>query len=343
MRRRLVIPLIAALASSLIGVTGVEGHAFAEDSPDALTVLRDLERRRLDAPPFRIRGTLIRANVSHSAPIRFVAECEGEQYRISQLGSTGEVTSVAVFDGEQLISYDGKDSTVITDPEKRATTTLAFDPRTLGLSTGLYSDLTLKKNLAYHAGTDVKLVPIDDATPVTNRVRIELTDEFSQTIHFDIEPRGGYPVHRYSKTIPFQERSGIFTQYVTESEYWDAKDDVWLPRDLWFPRRMVMYTLRRGDPNQRHDDMMVEFERPEFVAGFPPETWTIEGLSLPSGQPVADLRIKRRVGYWDGKQLVESLPKSRPRTTWIVVASLAAVVVVLIAFVWGRKTASPPK
>lgn len=32
------------------------------------------------------------------------------------------------------------------------------------------------------------------------------------------------------------------------------------------------------------------------------------GLSLPIGQPLLDLRIKRRVGYWNGTELVESVP-----------------------------------
>jgi hypothetical protein len=35
----------------------------------------------------------------------------------------------------------------------------------------------------------------------------------------------------------------------------------------------------------------------------PPETWTLTGLNLPAGTPVSDLRIHKRIGYWDGKGL----------------------------------------
>lgn len=55
-------------------------------------------------------------------------------------------------------------------------------------------------------------------------------------------------------------------------------------------------------------ESVVEFERPEFVSEIAPSTWTITGLSLPFGEPVVDLRIKQRIGYWNGAELVEQVP-----------------------------------
>jgi hypothetical protein len=45
-----------------------------------------------------------------------------------------------------------------------------------------------------------------------------------------------------------------------------------------------------------------------------PEIWTLSGLDMPIGQAVVDVRIKRRVGYWDGRRLTENPPRrARPR------------------------------
>ncbi|MEX2118256.1 MAG: hypothetical protein WD847_01495 [Pirellulales bacterium] len=35
---------------------------------------------------------------------------------------------------------------------------------------------------------------------------------------------------------------------------------------------------------------------------------TLAGLNLPIGTPVSDIRIRRRLGYWDGKKLIANPP-----------------------------------
>ena len=42
---------------------------------------------------------------------------------------------------------------------------------------------------------------------------------------------------------------------------------------------------------------------------FPDRTWGMESLELPIGVPVADLRSKRRLGYWNGAGLSLDPPK----------------------------------
>ena len=42
------------------------------------------------------------------------------------------------------------------------------------------------------------------------------------------------------------------------------------------------------------------------------DAFTLAVLDLPVGTPVSDLRIKRRIGYWDGKALTGSLPSTEP-------------------------------
>ncbi|MDR2642437.1 MAG: hypothetical protein LBC74_06550, partial [Planctomycetaceae bacterium] len=38
---------------------------------------------------------------------------------------------------------------------------------------------------------------------------------------------------------------------------------------------------------------------------FPPETFTLKGLNLPLNTDVTDVRIHRRLGYWDEEKLVD--------------------------------------
>ncbi len=301
------------MAHCLLAIVGLLGQlpspfgavsAVAQSSPpDAMGILRGLENTRTDAKPFRVKGVFLRVIPGAEQERSFAVEYEKGKYRIA---SEGKAKSVVVFDGTQLFSYDGKDSAVITTVDRRVSSGLAFDPRSLGISTGLYSDLTLEKNIAYHSGTDVSFGGPKVNTRGSKAVTIELTDQYSQRIRFDVQPNSPFRVHYYSKTIPLSDGGGIFSVYVTETEYWP--DDA----DGWLPRKLVMYSLPEGKPKQRVDEAVVEFEKPEFVSGFDPETWTEKGLSMPFGQPLADLRIKQRVGYWNGIELVESLPASPP-------------------------------
>ncbi len=185
--------------------------------------------------------------------------------------------------------------------EQRTEAHFAFDPRALGITTGLYSDLTLNESVAYRLGRDFTLAAANDPSgkqdPET--VTVELTDRFGQRVRFAMQPRSPYRVYRYSKTIPRSDADGgILVRYVTEAEYWpDAATS-------WLPKRLVMYHQPNGDVSQRAAETTVEFNEPEFVSKFDRQTWTIEGLSMPVGQPLTDLRIKQRIGYWDGSKLL---------------------------------------
>ena len=272
--------------------------------PEAIGILRGIENTRRGSELFRMRGKLKRALRSSVRTREFVVESEGKRYRVL---SGNAKRSVAIFDAEKLLSYDGMDSAVITTRDHRIAATLAFDPLALGITTGLYSDHPLRKSIAYHSGKDITLKRPERDPGEPEAVIIELTDQFGQRIRFVVQPHSPFRVYRYSKTIPKADGHGIFTRYVTESEFWPDDPDAWLPR------RLVMYTQPGGDFSKRWSDVVVEFEKPAFVSGFDPEIWTAKGLSMPVGQPLADLRIKQRIGYWNGSNLVESVPVWQPQ------------------------------
>ncbi len=321
----------------------LEQSAAPDDpSPDAIALLRGVENTRSLSKPFRLEGIMTRTHAGSDWNCRFTVECQDNKYRIVR---DGEPAAVAISDGERLFGYDGHDSATIIVPGDRASFFLAFDPRSLGISTGLYSDLTLRENIAYHSAADIRMVvPASQDSTETDDVIVELTDRFDQRIQFQIEPRSPFRVSYYSKTILEEDSDDVFAVYVTESEYWPDEDEIWIPK------RLVMYSLANGDPEMRHDEIVVEFQRPEFVTDFDSETWSFSGLSMPIGQPVVDLSLSQRLGYWDGNGLVNDppatpavlngapAPASRPwHTNWLVLANLAALgVIVLVVLLRHR-------
>ncbi|MDB5340314.1 MAG: hypothetical protein JWN70_5933 [Planctomycetaceae bacterium] len=294
---RRAVTAFAGVVLSMLFSVDIEAADKASAS-ETLVVLKGLENVRTHFKPFTVRGTATRPVLGKDHKVEFRADCEAMKYRIT---SRPGLSTVSVYDGTRLLLYDGNNSATISTPDHR-TSTLAFDPRSLGLATGLYSDLLLETNLAYRAAEDIVIAEIPVARQQPGLVGIELTDRFGQRIHFEIDDRAPYRLRYYSKTIPRTDGKGVFVKYVTESEYWADQPESWIPRKL------TMYTLEEGRADRRRVDMIVDLERPESVAAFDPSIWTISGLSLPFGQPVADLRIRERIGYWNGKELVKDVP-----------------------------------
>lgn len=291
----------------LLGIGGLLGTnnqsrdfaPVAAPLPEAIAILRGIETTRMDTGAFRMRGKFQRNLGNFVRTFEFVVESQGSRYRVTSKKAN---PSVAIYDGEKLLSYDGMDSAVITTRDHRSAATLAFDPRALGISSGLYSDNPLREFIAYHAGKDISLKRPERDPDEPEAVTIELTDQFGQKIRFVVQPHSPFRVYRYSKTIPKSDGSGIFSRHVTESEFWPDDPDAWLPR------RLVMYTQPGGDVSKRWNEVVVEFKKPKFVPEFKPNTWTLNGLSMPVGQPLVDLRFNQRVGYWDGSILVDDVP-----------------------------------
>lgn len=335
-------------AVAWLSVVPVPDTAAADKSSnsEAVGYLRALENVRTVFGPFKLHGVATELWLGRSARIEFQVDCQGSKYRVASLGGSNKVS---VFDGDRFLSYDGGNSATISTPDRRATVSFAFDPRSLGFSTGLYSDLTLEENIAFHSATNVVISEIPVNRRMPGLIGIELTDRFQQRIRFEIEKSAPYRVHYYSKTIPRQDGAGVFTKYVTESEYWEDQSRTWVPKKL------RMYTLDEGREDHRVDTMAVDFDKPEIVTAIDPGVFSISGLSLPFGQPVADLRIHERIGYWNGTGLVKDVPVferkvderqvNQPKKNqlgWLIVVNIAAFALLCIGLYW-RRSKTPPK
>ncbi|MGI9518370.1 MAG: hypothetical protein ACR2NP_15045, partial [Pirellulaceae bacterium] len=63
---------------------------------------------------------------------------------------------------------------------------------------------------------------------------------------------------------------------------------------------------RRDDELRRYRNIsLTEFEETPVDD----EVFTLKGLGLERGIPVTDIRIHRRIGYWDGTKLVDDPPR----------------------------------
>jgi len=308
-----------------------------DTSTQAMAILRSLENTRMSASSFRLKGVISRFIPNGSLESKFTIEYQDGQYRVL---TSSPQNAIVIFDGEKLLSYDGNDSAVINSAGTRVTTSIACDPRSIGFSTGFYSDLTLEENIAYHSGNNLSLIAKGNPGDSGQLVVVKLTDRFSQEITFVAEPRMPFRVHKYVKGIPDEEDGSILYRYVTESEFWPDNQDEWLPQ------KIKMYTLYGNDSVKKIDEITVAFDRPDRNVHFDGDSWTVKGLGLPFGQAVADLRIKERIGYWDGLKLTPNVPVkgmqpiAQPGRTkpfrvvfWINIAVMGAVLFVLV-FRW---------
>src|SRR5690606_4554846 len=140
-------------------------------------LLRGLENIRLQAEPFTLRGEVQRLDSSGVTLVKFNADSESEKYRIRV---DVPKAAVAMFDGDILYCFDGRDSAVANIVSNRSSYSLAFDPRTIGITTGLFNDLTLHENIAYHSGSNFSVSELDSRDKSKLMKRVSLRDRFGQ-------------------------------------------------------------------------------------------------------------------------------------------------------------------
>lgn len=269
--------------------------APAPEDAEAKGILEGIEKTRLAAKPFRVTGR-------HSARLTrdderwqsFLAEHDDGKFRVRVTDPGGSTT---ISDGRQHLEYDGESSATIQSLDKPSSE-LGFDPLLLGISSGIdrYSDRG--DYLSFRHRWNLKIVSrrMDDGTET---VLVSFVDRYRQTRRLWVQPERGFRVLRAELELPL-DQPGIPSVHTTVSEF--RPED----RTGWVPRRIVSTYAPRG---QVQTFATLELDEPEWGVEIPPSTWTVKGLELPIGEPVTDLRIHRRVGYWNGTGLQESLPR----------------------------------
>jgi thiol-disulfide isomerase/thioredoxin len=211
------------------------------------------------------------------------------------LGQWQENYYCTAYDGSRLLQSatgGGGTGTVIDDP-RRGSMRQAFDPRTLGLETFPNLTGTVASFLAYQNARAIALVQPDQASDAkTWHVRV--TTRWNEERNFWIDRE--CPTH----VIRFERNAlGGKQREVAVSHYADCRPENPLPR------LVEVEQLWNGKPARR---VTLEIRDAHYNIPTDPSSWTLAGLNMPIGTPVVNVRIHRRIGYWDGSGLSEELP-----------------------------------
>jgi len=261
------------------------GH---QATPEPSVLLRAIANARLQMPPFSVTLQIVGRNRIGGASRTYEVLSSEQRRRFWQVDENSARTR-SIFDGKQIIYFDGKDSVNLRDVSNPMGDYL-FNPRILGVTTIYFPDHTVEYCLGLTQAGDILLVGDDkvDGLPVWH-CRVD-------------DPRGYQFDYWIQKSDELQVLRSIFTsessRRVTESKYTNPS---------FLPLPTVAETRRFANDEEIAFTQITVVEMQKDIT-IPEETWTLAGLDLPIGTPVADIEKHVRVGYWDGQGLSEFPP-----------------------------------
>ena len=223
---------------------------------------------------------------------RKLNELQGDRDELVRLGLARwyDTHRRYVFDGSRLMDYDGS-STRVSDPEKRGSQSQIWDPRVLGLTHIAFATQTAEDFLTFDDGVKVEEpIPVDLHGKSALQIVVSRTDGSQRRFWFDAE-----------KTARVVRVEGIepdgATDFVVTSEFADDAMPTKIVKKMFRQRKLfIETTFVRGQAM--------------FDVAADPAWWSLAGLDMHVGAPVTDIRIRQRIGYWDGQGLSQSLPSS---------------------------------
>lgn len=326
------------------GVQAVE----SEISPIAL--LRGVENARLGTSAGRIRCRVVES-MPPGDPRTSVVTLEFQEARRristvtvmpivdrtvpSEPAREQEVTRRCVFDGDALYEYDGVGNAVRVPPAQ-APPDWAFDPRILGITVLYRPEVSIAQCVAYAGAKESEFIgreEMDDSAVA----HVALVDQYDQRVQYWIEPSGTFRVRRVQLEV------AGFT-YTSASRFEKALPMAWLPTEI--------ETIYRGPDGQIRQQWKIDEIEAETNVTFEPGLFSIAGLKMARGTPVADLARKERIGYWDGERLNADpsgpaaemkplTPVESGRGRVLIVSNIVAIVLVVGAIawrIWRRRT-----
>jgi hypothetical protein len=192
----------------------------------------------------------------------------------------------SVYDGTDVMVYRHK-SAIVTDPSNAGAHYL-FDPRVLGLTTSLRPGVTIKNALRSEDAREVSLVGEEENDGVLTW-HVKVVDGHDQQHHFWIEDAPLYRVHKY------EYRYGDELLRTCVSHYGERPGMAALPESI---------EVRAYRGGELHYEREIEIVRAIINMPVEAKLFTMTGLLMAKGTPVS--RENKRIGYWDGSNLVQS-------------------------------------
>lgn len=311
--RKLLIQAARARQRITSGKVQLESSVFQPKSPDGhpnvtnslrLTMEWDGEKRRAES----YGKSYSYATISHEEEKlerekRMIREQQLDRETAVRMGllKASDERTVSIYDGAALLSYretDGRPGSAVIDDPSKGTAGYLFDPRVLGISEYFIS-ATPENCLGYGAAKSIEFAG-NELVEGLAALHVHVTqawDTYSGTI--DIWLDASNPVHivRYDRELSFGQGTKIQSRY-----------DPAHPEDP-LPIETISRHFRGGGELRS----VTQFRKPqsEYNVTIGPARWTLAGLELPFRADVTDVRVQRRLGYWDGSGLTEDFPSQR--------------------------------
>lgn len=207
-----------------------------------------------------------------------------------------------VFDGKQILTYDGESSCVIHGIEKQAS--FGFDPRLIGIVPLHITKFQFDK-MFKHDLWDGQQFQMSEkkGTDGERQIVISTMDQHVQRVTWTILPDDRYRVARYELDIfDSTNPQKLLSRDCCDMTY----DDKLNPVVPWLPVSVVLEGFTPSGVRESQVSFQLSSIR-KLNEG--EEKWDLSSLKLPVGQPVTDIRIYQRIGYWNGKGLTKDLPR----------------------------------
>jgi hypothetical protein len=308
----------------LIGILCSECNA---QSPDPIILIQGVEMSRLQSPPARLHLHIFFRDPLRKSESDNVMEFDGDKRKLVALTPQDPG---AFYDGSQACLYLPSVQQASFRDIHDTTAEFLFDPRTLGLNSGLGWSPTVSGLLPYKNGK-VDMVGAEQIRGInTWHVRISLNKPINYQIDIWIGDTEGFPVYRYDMKLD-KERRSIISFYENQNY-------------PWLPNRVDSSSFNTNG-SLRHE-LAVTLSKIETNVLFLETTWTLAGLNLPVGTQVMDRRTELTIGYWNGtnvtpfevwatnqlaKNDVPILPKHSRIMVWIL---LCATTLIPLFFLW---------
>lgn len=314
--------------------------------PDALNLLRAVEAARVQTPPVKISYSYWVHGKEVYRNVLIELDAANDRYRITA-GAGTRNPLVSIYDGEQLLSFDNAGSAVISRRDQPPPG-FSFDPRAIGLIPIYNAKLTLDKQIPYSSAKRIRLSRRESVDDVATVV-VHLVDQFGEENRYWIQPTKNYRVVRFEKEIRFVNGDDHHVHRFEVTSRFPAE----APQGMqWIPSEVHAKGIHDGVETLNNE---LRGGTIEVVKGFPPHIWTLKGLNMPVGQPVVDLRIKERIGYWNSDGVLTEEPMAspaRPTSTaapkragnffvrsLLLIVNAVALIAVVVYFLVTRKKA----
>jgi hypothetical protein len=192
-----------------------------------------------------------------------------------------------------LLKYSKGSGATINDISK-GSSNYNFDPRVLGISVWHGVNDSVTRDLGYAGAKSTKVLGREKVNG-HQTWKVQVVDKYNQQRTFWIENTEGFPVHR-SEFRANHQRRRVTAHYSKKGKAWPL------------PERLVIESYQYGHPDKISQKSTFKITEVALGGHVDDALFGYAGLRMRVGTPVADIRIKRRIGYWDGTRIVERLP-----------------------------------